>query len=148
MKMKQNVIALGAALILGLTGCGGQTQVNVEQAGMLATAAASSDKFAGVVVSENAVEITRDTEQKIDELYVAVGDTLRINEKLFEYDTDTLSLTIDKQELEMDKLEQQIKDLKTQITNLEKQIKNEKDKNTKATLELSLRSVNADAAPG
>ena len=55
MKMKQNVIALGAALILGLTGCGGQTQVNVEQAGMLATAAASSDKFAGVVVSENAV---------------------------------------------------------------------------------------------
>ena len=29
MKMKKTVIALGAALILGLTGCGGQTQVNV-----------------------------------------------------------------------------------------------------------------------
>ena len=144
MKMKQNVIALGAALILGLTGCGGQTQVNVEQAGMLATAAASSDKFAGVVVSENAVEITRDTEKQIDELYVAVGDTVRINEKLFEYDTDTLSLTIDKQELEMDKLEQQIKDLNTQVKNLETQIKKEKDKSVKATLELQLRSVKVD----
>lgn len=44
----------------------------------------------------------------------------------------------------MDKLEQQIKDLKTQVTNLEKQIKSEKDSSTKATLELSLRSVNAD----
>ena len=44
----------------------------------------------------------------------------------------------------MDKLDQQIKDLKTQVTNLEKQIKNEKDKSVKATLELSLRSVNAD----
>ena len=144
MNMKKNWIALGAALMLGLTGCGKQAAVNAEQAGLLATATTSSDKFAGVVVSENAVEITRDTDKQIEELYVAVGDTVRINEKLFEYDTDTLSLTIDKQELEMDKLEQQIKDLKTQVTNLEKQIKSEKDKNVKATLELSLRSVNAD----
>ena len=96
MKMKKTVIALGAALILGLTGCGGQTQVNVEQAGMLASAATSTDKFAGVVVSENVVEIDRDTEKQIDELYVAAGDVVRVNEKLFEYDTDTLSLTIDK----------------------------------------------------
>ena len=144
MKMKKTVIALGAALILGLTGCGGQTQVNVEQAGMLASAATSTDKFAGVVVSENVVEIDRDTEKQIDELYVAAGDVVRVNEKLFEYDTDTLSLTIDKQQLELDKLTQQIKDLNTQKTNLEKQIKSEKDKNTKATLELTLRTVNAD----
>ncbi len=144
MNMKKSMIALGTAVLLGLSGCGGQTQVNVEQAGMLTTAATSSDKFAGVVVSENVVEIERDTDKQIDELYVAVGDDVRVNEKLFEYDSDTLSLTVDKQELEMDKLEQQIKDLKTQVTNLEKQIKNEKDKNTKATLELSLRSVNAD----
>ena len=144
MNMKKKWIALGAALMLGLTGCGSQTAVNAEQAGLLTTAVTCADKFAGVVVSENAVEITRDTDKQIEELYVAVGDTVRINEKLFEYDTDTLSLAIDKQELEMDKLEQQIKDLNTQVTNLEKQIKNEKDKSVKATLELSLRSVNAD----
>ena len=145
MKMKKTVIALGAALILGLTGCGKQTQINVEQAGLLTTAATSSDKFAGVVVSENAVEITRDTEKQIDELYVAVGDTVRVNEKLFEYDTDTLSLTIDKQELELDKLEQQIKDQTTQkkdiekqITELEKQIKKTKDKTEKANLQSQL----------
>ena len=144
MNMKKNWIALGAALMLGLTGCGKQPAVNAEQAGMLASAVSSSDKFAGVVVSESAVEITRDTDKQIEELYVAVGDTVRVNEKLFEYDTDTLSLAIDKQELEMDKLEQQIKDLTTQKNDLEKQIKNEKDKTVKATLELSLRSVNAD----
>ena len=151
MKMKKTVIALGAALMLGLTGCGGQTQINVEQAGMLATAVTSSDKFAGVVVSENVIEIDRDTEKQIDELYVAAGDEVRVNEKLFEYDTDTLSLTVDKQELEMDKLEQQIKDLNTQIKDLEKQIKTEKakkeknqDKQLLATLDLQLRSVKAD----
>ena len=145
MKMKKTVIALGAALILGLTGCGKQTQINVEQAGMLTIAATSSDKFAGVVVSENAVEITRDTEKQINELFVSVGDTVRVNEKLFEYDTDTLSLTIDKQELELDKLEQQIKDQTTQkkniekqITDLEKQIKKTKDKTEKANLQSQL----------
>ncbi|MBP3660235.1 MAG: efflux RND transporter periplasmic adaptor subunit [Oscillospiraceae bacterium] len=144
MDMKKTVIALGAALMLGLTGCGSQAQVNVEQAGMLTTAATSSDKFAGVVVSENVVEIERDAEKQIEELYVSVGDEVRINEKLFEYDTDTLSLTVDKQELELDKLEQQIKDLTTQKKNLENQIKKEKDKSVKATLELQLRSVSAD----
>ena len=144
MDMKKTVIALGAALMLGLTGCGRQAQINVEQAGMLTTAATSSDKFAGVVVSENVVEIERDAEKQIEELYVSVGDEVRINEKLFEYDTDTLSLTVDKQELELDKLEQQIKDLTTQKTNLENQIKKEKDKSVKATLELQLRSVSAD----
>ena len=144
MDMKKTVIALGAALMLGLTGCGRQAQINVEQAGMLTTAATSSDKLAGVVVSENVVEIDRDAEKQIEELYVSVGDEVRINEKLFEYDTDTLSLTVDKQELELDKLEQQIKDLTTQKKNLENQIKKEKDKSVKATLELQLRSVSAD----
>ena len=158
MNMKKSIIALGAALLIGLSGCSKQTQIYVEQAGMLTTAATSSDKFAGVVVSDNAVEIERDAEKRISELYVAVGDTVRVNEKLFEYDTDTLSLTIDKQQLEMDKLTRQITDLNTQIKNLEKQIKDldskikkEKDKKVKAeyenqrsTLDLQLRSVKAD----
>ena len=151
MNMKKNLIALGAALLIGLTGCSSATQVNVEQARMLTTAATSSDKFAGVVVSENEVKIDRDTDKQIEKLYVAVGDAVRANEKLFEYDTDTLSLTIDKQELERDKLDQQIKDLKAQVTSIEKQIKAEKakkekeqDKNLLATLELTLRSVKAD----
>ena len=151
MKMKKTVIALGTALILGLTGCGGQTQINVAQAGMLASAATGTDKFAGMVVSENVVEIERDTEKQIQELYVAAGDTVRVNEKLFEYDTDTLSLTIDKQQLELDKLTQQIKDLTTQKTNVEKQIKTEKAKKKKdqnadllVSLDIQLRSVNAD----
>ena len=131
MNMKKNLIALGAALVLGLTGCAADAQVNVEQAGMLATAAASSDKFAGVVISENVVEITRDADKRIDEVYVEAGDEVRVNEKLFSYDTDTLSLTIDKQELEMDKMEQQIKDLSAKVKELEKQIKEEKAKKAK-----------------
>ena len=151
MKMKHTLIALGTALLLGLTGCGSRTQINVEQAGMLTTAVTSSDKFAGLVVSENVIEIERDADQTIAELYVSAGDEVRINAKLFEYDTDTLSLTVDKQQLEMDKLTQQIKDLKNQSTSLTSQINTEKKKSSKkqdkellATLEMSLRQVNLE----
>ena len=158
MNMRKTVIALGSALLLTLTGCGAKTQVNVEQASMLTTAVTSSDKFAGVVVSENVIEIERDTEQKLDELYVAVGDTVRVNEKLFEYDTDTLSLTVDKQQLEMDKLNQTIKDQTSQKTAIEKQIKDleakikkEKNKTEKtnlqnqlATQQMRLQSANIE----
>ncbi len=151
MNMKKNLIALGAAVLLGLTGCGANAQVNVEQAGMLSTAAASSDKFAGIVVSENVVEINRDSDKQIQELFVAAGDEVRANEKLFEYDTDTLSLTIDKQELEMDKLEQQIKDLTNKIKDLDKQIKDlnnqikkEKNKTEKTRLQDLLATVERD----
>ncbi len=144
MKMKKQVIALGAALLLGLTGCSSESLVNVEQAGLLATAATSTDKFAGVVVSEDAVKIERDMEQTIEKLYVSVGDEVRVNEKLFSYDSDALSLEIDKQGLELDKLTNQIKELTTQITALEKQIKNEKDKDVKVALQLDLRSLQAN----
>ena len=151
MNMKKSIIALGAALMLGLAGCAAEAPVDVEQAGMLSTAAVSSDKFAGVVVSENVVEIDRDSDKEIDELYVSVGDEVRINEKLFEYDTDTLSLTVDRQQLELDKLTQQIKDLTSQKTSLEKQLKTEKAKKEKnqdkqliSSLELQLRTVQAD----
>lgn len=149
MNFRRKLIALGAALTMCLSGCGGETQVDVERAGDLARAAAASDKFAGVVVSENAVEITRDMDKTIKEVYVEVGDSVRLNEKLFSYDSDALSLTVDKQELEMDKLEQEIKDLKSQISSLESEIKkltSKSDANTKATKELELRTVNADLA--
>lgn len=151
MNLKKNLIVLGVAVLLGLTGCGAQPQVNVEQAGMLTTAFTSSDKFAGIVVSENVVEVTRDEGKKIEELYVSVGDTVRINDKLFEYDSDALSLAVDKQELEMTKLEQQLKELTAKVKDLEKQIKTEKakkakeqDKNLLATLEMNLQSSNIE----
>lgn len=145
MRKSLKMIAAALALSLGLCACGGASDpVPVEQAGMLSGVTVSADKFAGVVVSENAVEIQRDMDKNIQDLYVSVGDEVRINEKLFSYDVDELKLTIDKQELEMDRLEAQIKEHTTQITNLEKQIKNEQDKEVKATLELQLRSVKAD----
>lgn len=144
MNLKLKLAALGAALSLCLCACGKADPVPVMRADLLTQAAVASDRFAGVVVSENTVEITRESDYVIDEVFVKAGDQVRANEKLFSYDIDELNLTIDKQNLEMDKLNKQIKDYNTQIKNLESQIKKEKDKEVKATLELTLRTAKAD----
>lgn len=144
MKLKLKLAALSVALGLCLCACGEADPVPVMRADLLTQAAVASDRYAGVVVSENTVEITRESDYVIDEVYVKAGDQVRANEKLFSYDIDELNLTIDKQNLEMDKLTQQIKDYNTQIKNLESQIKKETDKEVKATLELTLRSAKAD----
>ena len=49
MKLRKTAIALGAALLLTMTGCGAKPLVNVEQAGMLTTA----------VISDNTISLPR-----------------------------------------------------------------------------------------
>lgn len=145
MKKMMKMIALAIAVMGLLAGCaedaGAVPVVLVQQ---LLQAGTVEDKFAGIVVSENAVEIQRDVDKTIKELYVAEGDEVRANQKLFSYDSDELSLTLDKQELELDRLEAEISDLKKQISEQEKAIKKETNATTKATLELGLRQMQTE----
>ena len=74
--MKKGILVLLAlALVMGLCGCGGDgAAVTVQRADQLAIAGLAGERYAGVVVSENVVEITRDSTKRVEELYVKVGD--------------------------------------------------------------------------
>lgn len=142
MKKYLKYIAAGLALALSLSACAQtQTEVPVQRVDELTAAAAVADRFAGVVVSDNAVTIAKEADKTIEELLVKEGQQVSAGQKLFSYDSDELSLTLDKQELELDRLEAEIDDLEDQIKDLKKSIKNEKDKSTKATLELNLKQT-------
>ena len=146
MKMKLRYMAAGLALLLGLSGCSVKgNPVPVERVDTLTAAAVAADKFAGVVVSDNTVNIAREADKDIKELLVAQGDQVSEGQKLFTYDTDQLQLTVDKQELEMDRLEKDIDDKEDAVEELEKTLKNTKDtKETadlRATYELNLRTA-------
>lgn len=121
MKHTKKLIAAAMAACLTLAGCAGGGEVPVQQVSTLfqASANSSTDRFAGLVVSENAVEIKREGEKSVKELYVAQGDQVAEGDKLFCYDTDELSLTLDKQKLEMDRLDGTIEDKKKQISSVE-----------------------------
>ena len=132
------------ALITLLTGCGGsKTPVPVVQVSMIARAGIAGDNYAGVVISENAVQIQRDKEQTVDELYVSEGDTVREGQQLFRYDVDALNLTLDRKELDLDRLKAEVKEKKKQVTEVEKELKTAKG-DTKTQLNIQLRQLNTE----
>lgn len=118
------VLTLMLTLMLALSGCAEETAtVPVVQVRMLTRAGAAVDSYAGVVVSENAVQVKREPGQSISEVFVTEGQEVLEGQKLFSYDSDELNLMLDRQELDMDRLEATIKEKKSQIADVEKELK-------------------------
>lgn len=125
MKLRKCVgIALAAAMLLALTGCGsakGAVYVQSVADLMNLGGIAPGDRFAGIVVSEHVAEIQKDGEKTIAELLVREGDDVKEGDALFSYDTEELQLTLDKQRLELEQLKASIENFKEQIADMEKQ---------------------------
>lgn len=114
---------LALVLLLGLAGCTqNESHVFVQKVSELSQMGgiAPTDRFSGIVVSENVTEIKRDTDKVIDEVYVRQGDDVKKDQKLFSYDTEQLQLTLDKQRLEAEQLQSSIENYTEQIAQLEK----------------------------
>ena len=119
-------ILLAAALLLSFAGCGAKEgAVYVQSVADLSALGgiAPGDRFAGVVVSENVAEITKDGDKSVAELLVREGDDVTEGQELFSYDTEELQLTLDKQRLELEQLNATIENYKRQIADLEKDSK-------------------------
>ena len=114
---------LAAVMLLCFTGCGSQEGAVYVQSVKDLTALggiAPGDRFAGVVVSENVAEITKDNDKSVAELLVREGDDVIEGQELFSYDTEELQLTLDKQRLELEQLNATIENYKRQIADLER----------------------------
>ena len=125
--MKKNLIrilsmALALIMLMGvLAGCGSDSVgVSVQRADQLALAGRAGERYAGVVVSENVVEITRDSSKRVEELYVEVGQEVTAGDKLFSYDTDELELALEKAQLEVEKMTNELADYRQQQEKLER----------------------------
>lgn len=144
MSQMKKYMAFALALMLVLSGCAGDSApVPVVQVSMIARAGLAGDSYAGVVVSENAVQIQRDKDQKVDELYVSEGDTVQEGQQLFRYDVNELNLTLDRQELDLDRLKEEVKSKKKQISDVEKELKSATG-DTKTQLNIQLRQLNTE----
>ena len=110
-------------LVLPLAGCGEQDAVYVQSVEVLANLGgiAPGDRFAGLVVSENVTEITKDSDKSVKELFVREGDDVAEGQALFSYDTDELQLNLDKQNLELEQMYATIQNYQTQIATLERE---------------------------
>ena len=146
MKMKKGMtLALALCMALSLVGCGSGTAVYVQSVKTLAAMGgiAPGDRFAGMVVSENVTEISRDGNKTIAQLLVKEGDDVTEGQELFSYDTDALQLTLDKQRLELDQLNATIENYEDQITTLEKE-RDRAGANNKLQYTIEIQSTQLD----
>ena len=124
MKLKKWIgAALALGLILSLAGCGDKGPAVYVQSVKTLTelgGIGAEDRFAGLVVSENVVEIQRDSDKNVEELLVREGDDVAEGQELFRYDTEQIQLMLDKQKLELEQLNATIDSLKEQIEQLTK----------------------------
>ena len=121
---KWMICILLTALTFSLMGCGSdENAVYVQSVADLSGmgAIAPGDRFAGMVVSENVTEIKKDSDKAVGELLVKEGEDVVEGQELFNYDTEDLQLSLDKQKLELEQMQATIDNYKEQIDDLEEE---------------------------
>ena len=142
MAKKTIVFVLLMALILSVCGCAAEgTGVAVQRADQLMLAGKAGERYAGVVVSEDVVEITRDSSKRIEELCVAVGQEVKAGDKLFSYDSDELELALEKAQLEVEKTQNEQVTYTEQLESLEKKLSKTKNESDKVRLTLEINTL-------
>lgn len=134
-------IVLAAVLMLTVCGCGGGSGISVQRADSLRAVGLAGERYVGMVVNDNVVEITRDSTKTIAELYVAEGDTVKAGDKLFTYDSDALELDLEKTRLEVEKMENEQGTYASQQEKLEKQLSRTWSESEKVRLTLEINTL-------
>ena len=135
-------IMLAAVLMLTVCGCGGGgSGISVQRADSLRAVGLAGERYVGMVVNDNVVNITRDSTKTIAELYVAEGDTVKAGDKLFTYDSDALELDLEKTRLEVEKMENEQGTYASQQEKLEKQLSRTWSESEKVRLTLEINTL-------
>lgn len=139
---KQMMIGMLLAALLVLSACGARNgAVSVQRADQLTLAGQAGDRYAGMVVSDNVVEITRDSSKTVEELCVEVGQEVKAGDKLFSYDSDALELELEKNQLEVEKMTNEQATYADQLAKLEKQLARTSNQSSIVRLTLEINTL-------
>ena len=139
---KMILITLVLTLVFSLCACGaGEGGVSVQRADSLSAAGLAGERYAGMVVSENVVQIQRDSSKTIEELYVEVGQEVKAGDKLFTYDSAALELDLEKAQLEVEKMTGEQSTYAGQLEKLEKQLARTYNDSAKVRLTLEINTL-------
>lgn len=146
--MKKWISALAVCMTAAmLAGCGSSSgvKVAVDSVGNITGLGnvGVSDKFSGLVVSEDEVKIEKNSGLSVKEIMVKEGDVVKEGQILFEYDTDALELTLEKQQLELEQLQSTIESKTKENKQLAKDAKGTKG-STKLEYSIQIQTNEAD----
>lgn len=146
MKKKWIAVVLAAALAAGFTGCDTNNGVGIPVVSVATLNgkgdAAVTDRYAGVVVSENTTKIERDSSRTVGKLYAEEGKEIAAGDVLFTYDVEMQRLDLDKKKLELEKMQTDNKSVASQITQLKKE-RDKASKDNKLQYDIEIQSLEA-----
>ena len=122
---KAITLLLCALLTVGLfTGCAGSAgggEVMVQSITTVAeiSGLGSYNRYGGVVVAQDEIEITKDPERTVSELFVEEGQEVKKGDVLFTYDVEEIEISLERLRLEREQIESSISSSYDQIKQLE-----------------------------
>lgn len=116
--IKESVVLL---LLFLLSGCGkNQNSVVVQAVSDLCEIDMQEQFYAGTVTTGNEAKIKRDSDKKVSEIKVKVGDIVKKDAVLFSYDAEQYQNSLEKAELELEKQKNELETQKEELESLEK----------------------------
>ena len=92
--------------------------IYAERVGDLKYMAGSVSSYSGVVESQETLEIKKDSDKEIDEIYVAVGDEVAEGDALFKYDVESVKQQKQSAGLELEGLKNDLEGYQAQVNQL------------------------------
>lgn len=103
----------------------------------------NSNRYAGVVEPQETVEVKIESNRKVTEVKVQVGDEVKKGQLLFEYDLSSIQQDLQEQKLALERLKNEALSLQEQIATLEKEKKQAKQENQLSyTIEIETNKMN------
>ena len=143
------ILCFAVACMMAASGCSGNAEENgeavpVQSVSILAGLGGGlQNRYAGKVVSQETLELKKEENKAIKEVFVQAGDEVKVGQKLFAYDSDEISLNIDQAKLELEKLENSITTMEKQVEELEKE-KKKAASSDKLSYTIEIQSVQAE----
>lgn len=124
------VIVAAAAVIAGVfvwkgrAGGNGDSQdkVYVEKvAHVMSQNSGVTNRYSGVVEPQEMLEVKKDAEREVKEVFVSVGDEVEEGTVLFSYDTEDMQLQLDQMKLDLEGIGNEISNYNAQIAELQQE---------------------------
>lgn len=86
----------------------------------LGTGNGMENRYAGVVESENTWKVEKNSEKKVKEVYVEVGQEVQVGTPLFSYDTEKFQSDLEQAQLDLERINNELSSMNTNINQLYK----------------------------
>ena len=157
--MKKGAIAALAVLLAGAGGAAGwyyyndgsffpaEEKTNTVYVTMVSTivsrVSGAENRFAGVVEAQDTVSVQKDSDRRVKEVNVKVGDEVKKGDILFEYDLSSIEDKLAEARLELERLQTEAASLQNQITtnHAERQKKENADKQLEMLIEIQQAEI-------